>query len=156
MENLAPDSRNAVRAVILRNSKVLLLKKTGGARGERYALPGGAQETGETLPQALFRECLEEIGARVEIGPLIHVADTFKKRDTDPPGIRHVIEFLFLCRVADDYEARNGSKPDRSQVGVVWVAQSELASLPMFPGSLSHWLPLSLDAGAKVYLGVLQ
>ena len=46
MENLTPYIRNAVRAVIVRDDQLLLLKQTGGDLGERYALPGGAQNQG--------------------------------------------------------------------------------------------------------------
>ena len=53
MENLTPQIRNAVRAVILRDDRILLLRKSGGEQGERFALPGGAQDLGETLRQAL-------------------------------------------------------------------------------------------------------
>jgi len=156
MENLTPDIRNAVRAVIVRNDQLLLLRKSGGERGERYALPGGAQNPGETLAQALNRECLEEIGAAVEILALMNVADHFKARATDPPGTRQMVEFLFRCSVPDDYVARNGSKPDRSQLDVVWVDLADLAAAPLDPASLSHWLPLGIQRAAAVYLGLLE
>jgi ADP-ribose pyrophosphatase YjhB (NUDIX family) len=156
MENLTPDIRNAVRAVIVRNDQLLLLKKSGGERGERYALPGGAQNPGETLAQALNRECLEEIGSAVEILALMNVADHFKARATDPPSTRHMVEFLFRCSVPDDYVAHNGSKPDRSQLDVVWVDLADLAQAPLDPASLSHWLPLGIQRTAAVYLGTLD
>ena len=160
MENLTPDIRNAVRAVIVRNDQLLMLKKTGGDRGERYALPGGAQNPGETLAQALQRECIEEIGTAVEILALTNVGDHFKKRETDPPGTRHIVEFLFRCAVADDYVAHNGSKPDRSQVDVVWVNPANLAEMPLYPESLSDCLfegilhDNALYSG--VYLGIME
>jgi 8-oxo-dGTP diphosphatase len=156
MENLTPDIRNAVRAVIVRNDLLLLLKKAGGDRGERYALPGGAQNLGETLAQALQRECLEEIGSSVEIGALMNVADHFKARETDPPSTRHMVEFLFRCTVPDDYVARNGTKPDKSQVGVVWVKLANLATMPLYPASLSHWLPEGILRDTAVYLGSME
>ncbi len=156
MENLTPDIRNAVRAVIVRNDQVLLLKKTGGDRGERYALPGGAQNLGETLAQALKRECLEEIGSAVEIAALMNVADHFKTRETDLPSTRHMVEFLFRCTVPDDYVARNGIKPDKSQVDVVWVNLAKLSAMPLYPESLSHWLPDSILRETAVYLGIME
>ena len=156
IENLTPDIRNAVRAVIVRNDKLLLLKKTGGDRGERYALPGGAQNLGETLAQALERECLEEIGSAVEILALMNVADHFKTRETDPPSTRHMVEFLFRCNVRDDYIARNGIKPDKSQVDVVWVNLARLAAMPLYPESLSHWLPEGILRDTVVYLGTME
>jgi 8-oxo-dGTP diphosphatase len=48
MENLTPDIRNAVRAANVRDDQLLLLKKTDADLGERYALPGGAQNLGTT------------------------------------------------------------------------------------------------------------
>ena len=156
MENLTPDIRNAVRAVILRNDQLLLLKKTGGDRGERYALPGGAQNLGETLAQALERECLEEIGSAVEILTLMNVADHFKTRETDPPSTRHMVEFLFRCTVPDDYVAHNGIKPDKRQLDVVWVNLAKLAAMPLYPESLSHWLPEGILRDTAVYLGTME
>jgi len=155
MENLTPVIRNAVRAVILRDEKILLLKKAGGERGERYALPGGAQDLGETLQQALDRECLEEIGTRVKIVDLLRVADFFKPRETVPPSKRHLVEFLFHCTVPGDYIAQNGVKPDKSQVDVVWVDVSDLPNVNMFPPLLREWLPAGADNGS-VYLGTIE
>jgi len=156
MENLTPDIRNAVRAVIVRNDQVLLLKKTGGDRGERYALPGGAQNLGETLAQALKRECLEEIGSTVEIVALMNVADHFKTRETDPPSTRHMVEFLFRCTLPDDYIAQNGIKPDKSQIDVVWVNLAKLAAMRLYPETLSHWLPEGILRDTAVYLGIME
>ncbi|MCP4766908.1 MAG: NUDIX domain-containing protein [Gammaproteobacteria bacterium] len=156
MENFTPDIRNAVRAVIVRNDQVLMLKKTGGNRGERYALPGGAQDLGETLAQALERECQEEIGSTVEIATLMSVADHFKTRETDPPSTRHMVEFLFRCTVPDDYIARSGIKPDKSQIDVVWIDLTKLAVMPLYPESLSHWLPEGILRDTPVYLGTME
>ena len=156
MENLTPDIRNAVRAVIVRDDQVLLLKKAGGDRGERYALPGGAQNLGETLAQALQRECLEEIGSAIEIVALMNVADYFKARETNPPSIRHMLEILFRCSVPDSYVAHNGTKPDKSQVEVVWVRLHDLAVTPMYPESLSQCLLEGILGDTTGYLGTLE
>jgi 8-oxo-dGTP diphosphatase len=45
--------------------QVLLLKATYGNCA--WGLPGGALEPGETIHQALLRECYEELGVNVEI-----------------------------------------------------------------------------------------
>lgn len=156
MENLVPPIRNAVRAVIVRDGCVLLLRKSGGERAERYALPGGAQDVGETLEQALIRECLEEIGTTVSVGALLHIGDYFKARDTDPPSTRHLVEFAFRCTVPDDYVARNGSKPDKSQIDVVWAELADLTAMPLFPKSLSSHVEAGLKGGAAGYLGTIE
>jgi 8-oxo-dGTP pyrophosphatase MutT (NUDIX family) len=55
-------SRNAVRAIILRENNILMvhLGKTG-----EYKFPGGGVEKNETIEEALKREVLEEAGYNV-------------------------------------------------------------------------------------------
>ncbi|MDQ0112559.1 NUDIX hydrolase [Paenibacillus harenae] len=56
--------RFGAHAIILNpNGQVLLLKKTYGDKG--WSFPSGSVEPGETIHQALYRECLEELGAEV-------------------------------------------------------------------------------------------
>ncbi len=154
MTELTSEIRNAARALIVRQEKILLLRKEGGGRGERFALPGGAQDPGETLKQALDRECMEEIGTSVDIGNLIHVVDFFKLRDTQPPTRRHLVEFLFQCTIPDDYSPHNGHRPDKHQVEVIWARLDELARLPLFPQYLSTCIPH--DADRALYLGAFH
>jgi 8-oxo-dGTP diphosphatase len=45
--------------------KILQLKSTYG--GDRWGLPGGCLEPGETIHEALIRECREELGAEINI-----------------------------------------------------------------------------------------
>lgn len=56
-----------VRAVVTRQDRVLLLRRTaGGTRGGAWELPGGKVETRDTdLLQALRREVHEETGLRI-------------------------------------------------------------------------------------------
>jgi ADP-ribose pyrophosphatase YjhB (NUDIX family) len=149
--------RNAARAVIVRNDQVLLLRKEGGGLGERYALPGGAQELGETLEASLQRECLEEIGSEVKMLSLLHVADYFKPRDTTPPSTRQLIEFLFLCEVPQGYQPGNGPRPDKHQVAVEWMALDRLPSIILQPRRLRELLQApGLAEALGVYLGVID
>ena len=156
MENLIPGIRNAARAVILRDERILLLRKNGGVGGERFALPGGAQDLGETLEQALNRECEEEIGTGVEILDLLHVADFFKARDTDPPSTRHLVEFLFHCRVPEDYTPRSGHHPDKHQVEVIWAPVGKLGEMNLLPKSLAGHLARLDAADRNVYLRTIE
>jgi len=156
MEAIIPPIRNTARALIRRDNNILLLRKNGYADGDRFALPGGGQDPGETLEQALSRECLEEIGTRVGIRDLVYVADCFKPRHTEPPGTRHLVEFLFECTVPDDYVPKNGHHPDKHQVEVVWARLDKLAGMPLYPRSLAPYLTDSRQGTGTVYLGVLD
>jgi 8-oxo-dGTP pyrophosphatase MutT (NUDIX family) len=156
MEPIIPPIRNAARALILQGDNILLLRKDGYEGGERFALTGGGQDIGETLVEALTRECMEEIGARVDIRALVYVADYFKPRDTDPRSTRQTVEFLFDCTVPDDYAPVNGSQPDKHQVEVVWARLDALAGMPLYPRSLAPYLADTRERTGTVYLGTMD
>ncbi len=156
METLDSQIRNTVRAVIIRNRQILLLLKEGGERGERYALPGGAQEVGETLEQTLIRECVEEINTEVEVGDMIHIADFFKHKTTPQPHVRHQLEILFLCKVPDGYQPQNGVHPDQHQVGVDWISLDELPGMTLSPLYFSEFLANIEQPASNVYLGTVK
>ncbi len=61
--------RFSVHAVILNDEgKVLLLKQTYADK--RWGLPGGGVEPGETIHEAIVRECKEELGVNVLVDSL--------------------------------------------------------------------------------------
>ncbi len=150
-ENLIPGIRNAVRAVISRDDSVLLQRKIDDNGTERYALPGGAQEHGERLTEALQRECEEEIGTRVEVIDLLFVGDYFKPRETSPPTTRQLLEFLFICSVDPDYQPQNGPHPDKHQVEVVWVPFDTLDGINLVPAGYVELL--RQQKSSRVYVG---
>lgn len=58
--------RLSAHAVILNSEgKILLVKATYGEL--RWGLPGGCIDPGETVHEALERECLEELGVKVDV-----------------------------------------------------------------------------------------
>lgn len=151
--DLIPDIRPTARAVIVQSQQLLVLRKEGYSQGTRYALPGGAQEPGETLHEALQRECEEEIGTQVDIGEMLHVAEFFKLRDSEPPTRRHLLEMLFRCEVPADYQPRNGHRPDRHQVAVQWMPLDGLLQLPLYPPYLRECITSLGEPQRTFYLG---
>ncbi len=154
-QGLEPQIRNAVRAVIVRDGAVLMQKKRSELKGEWYTLPGGGQDVEETLEATLIRECEEEIGAQVEVGELLTVADFFKQRETTYPSTRHVIEIYYACRLPDDYQPASGHHPDKHQVDVVWLPLQRLSEVSLYPRDLSRLLPQIVDGALRGYLGEL-
>lgn len=120
MVDLIPEIRIAVRALIVQGDKLLLQHKVYENGDERYTLPGGAPEPGESLEKGLIRECREEIGAEIGIQEMICVADLFKRKKLMTDTIQQQIEMIFRCEVPLNYTPRNGVKPDKHQVAVVW------------------------------------
>jgi 8-oxo-dGTP diphosphatase len=57
----------AVSAAILRDDKILLVRRARSPAKGFYSLPGGRVEFGETLHAALHREVLEETALKIEI-----------------------------------------------------------------------------------------
>ena len=52
------------------DGRVLICRRTGRLEG-LWEFPGGKLEPGETGEQALARECREELGAEVHVGPRV-------------------------------------------------------------------------------------
>ncbi len=130
--------RNSAKAIIVRDGRLLVTVNRGDKGGEFYILPGGAQNFGETLHEALQRECIEEIGTNVDIRDLVFVREYIGKHHEFAGFDRHVhqVEFMFLCAVTDDASVRQGTLPDPKQFGVKWIRLTELETAPFYPAAL--------------------
>lgn len=58
--------RQCVRVVIFKDKRLLLGKKFIGGVFSYYEFPGGGIDDGETIQQAVIKECLEEVGIKVK------------------------------------------------------------------------------------------
>ena len=67
--------RNSVKAIITHQGQLLVLEMRD-QQGPWFQLPGGGQNSGETLHQALTRECWEEVNARI-ITPAIKYVKSY-------------------------------------------------------------------------------
>ena len=56
----------AVSAVIVRDGKILIVRRARPPAQDRYTLPGGVVEVGETLIEAITREVEEETALSIE------------------------------------------------------------------------------------------
>jgi ADP-ribose pyrophosphatase YjhB (NUDIX family) len=155
MENKIIKNRNAVRAVIIEEDKILLLRKEDH-RGTRFALPGGAQDIGESLEQALQRECFEEINTNVEVTNLISIVEAHKTSSRVEGKRWHQIDFLFNCSVPQTYTPKNGLRPDNGQVAVEWVPLNKLSQLTLSLKSLPVILEKADFSVSNIYHGMRQ
>lgn len=64
-----------VGGVVWKDNKILLIQRGKEPGKGQWSLPGGHQEWGETVRQALAREVREETGLDVAVGALIDVVD---------------------------------------------------------------------------------
>lgn len=147
--------RNSAKALIIVGDKVLCTRNRD-LLGDFYLLPGGGQNHSETLAEAVVRECLEEIGARVEVGSLYFVREYISANHelAEFDDSIHQIEFIFSCTLSEPVNSRPSTAEDAMQTGVVWLPVTELSSYRFYPGSLIGPLQsFPPENFAQVYLG---
>ena len=146
--------RNSIKAIIIANGHILLTKNADN-EGVFYMLPGGGQEPGETMIDALKRECLEELGVEVVPGDIELVREyvgahhEFAEWDADA----HQVEFMFRCGIKDPPESPKPSMPDTWQTGAEWVPLARLGDYRIYPKILASAIRAEPTAGPPVYLG---
>lgn len=88
----------AVETLVLRNNKILLIKRTAKlSEGGKWALLGGFVDRDENLKEAVEREVIEESGYKVKDIALLTVRDNPNRPKED----RQNISFVFLCEAVE-------------------------------------------------------
>ncbi len=85
-------------ALILRDSKLLLVKRGAHPGYGKWSVPGGLVELGEKVQDAMVREVKEEVGFDVEMVKLTDVADTITL-DGDGRVQYHFVVVNFVARI---------------------------------------------------------
>ena len=115
-----------VGAVIWRDNKVLLIRRGKPPREGEWSLPGGEQELGETILQALTREVQEETGLIIQIVALIDVIDAIMP-DKGGDIRNHYTLIDFAARWVSG-EAQAGD----DATAVRWVTLEELSDYELW------------------------
>jgi len=104
---------------------ILLIRRSDN---DNWALPGGAMDLGESLPDAAVRETAEETGVEVEITGLVGIY-------TDP---RHVILYTSDNEVRQEFSVVFTARPvggapttSAESTEVRWFPAEEIGSLTM-------------------------
>ena len=117
-----------IGAVVIRDGKVLLIRRGVAPGRGLWAVPGGSLELGETLQQGAEREILEEITIRAR--EPIYAFDFFER---DPDGR---IRFHFvIVDLAADY-IRGDVKGADDALEARWLAPGDLDHLPVSKNTL--------------------
>jgi 8-oxo-dGTP diphosphatase len=118
----------AVSAAILRDGKVLVVRRARNPAGGLYSLPGGVVEAGETLAEAVKREVDEETSLTIEPVALAGYREVVA-RDAEDKVERHFVILPFAARwVAGEPKLNEELSEWR------WVDPAEVASMPTTPG----------------------
>lgn len=118
------DKRKTIRvvaAVVEREGRYLITQRRPTAvLPMLWEFPGGRCETGETDAEALAREVMERLGARVEVGQLISfVSHPYENYTVDL--------FLYECRLLDGELSRQAVNDFR------WVTSAEFDQYEFTP-----------------------
>jgi len=151
--------RVGVKAIVIHDGRLVVVKKDDPG-GPIYSFPGGGQEAGETLVEAVRREFREEVGHDIAVGPLLFLREYIGKNHeyAETDATVHVVDHLFLCRLHDPVAPFHPSAPDHDQAGVEWLPVARLADYRFFPRTLiPHLVALASDSDVAstgpVYVG---
>ncbi len=114
-------------------------------QGGTWGLPGGARDSHETPEQTAVREAHEEAGLRSE-----RLAVRAMVVTSEVAGIGGT-RWTYTTVVADARELLH-TVPNRESAEMRWVAEHEVAELPLHPGFAASWQRLR-TAPALVPLG---
>lgn len=85
--------RIGVYAVIIKDNQMLMVHTRSGSKNI-INFPGGAVESGEGFIEAVKRECLEELGMKVEIKKFLHSSKLLYVHDDFPDNYMYNLYFL--------------------------------------------------------------
>jgi 8-oxo-dGTP diphosphatase len=115
-----------VGGVVIRDSRVLLIRRgTEPLKGE-WSIPGGMLELGESLVEGVKREVLEETGLRIRPLEVVAVLDRIQK---NAKRVRyHYVIIDYVCR-----PARGRLKPGSDVLDARWVQRKNLPEYKITP-----------------------
>lgn len=148
--------RNSAKGIIISGDKILLTKNQDN-ECYFYLFPGGGQEHGETIHNALIRECIEEVGQQVEIGELLHIREYIGKNHEHSSFDFnvHQVEYYFICKIVNETDSnKEPTNPDSHQVGIEWIHINDLLQYRVYPKELIKYIIKHFnDVKSPVYLG---
>ena len=118
----------AVGGIVVRDGRVLLVKRGREPSAGRWTIPGGAVRVGEQLHEAVVRELREECGVEVEVGPVVEVLDRVVRDGTSRVQFHYVIIDYLARWVAGEPQAGSDA------AAVRWLRREEWAGLPLTEG----------------------
>lgn len=140
-----PSPRVATRALILHDNRLLLVNAFPGTRSDLWCAPGGGAKPGQSLPDNLAREVMEETGLTVIVG-----APALINEFHDPASGFHQVDIFFRCTITAGILSDTWRDPE----GVVnrrkFFARSDLdlGRIRFKPDSLAA---AAWDQGALLY-----
>lgn len=146
--------RYSIKAIIIKDNKLLVERcNTGGS--DWYKLPGGGQEWGETVVEALKRECMEELSIEVEPVKLLFIRDYIANNHEFVINHEnfHQVEIMFLCNVKDFSKLGNGTVLDGGYKGFEWLDLDDIENSNFYPATIRLYFKKINEIRETMYLG---
>lgn len=116
-----------VYGIYLENDKLLVINKNGGPYINRFDLPGGSLEEGESLTDAMRREFMEETGLKIEVLCNIGTVDFMLPWDwKNFTHVHHIAIFYSVNKIGGSLSEPVQFEGQDSD-GAVWVSPEELS-----------------------------
>lgn len=109
-----------IGAVIVKDNKVLLIKRAGDPGRGLWSIPGGLVELGEKIKDAVCREVKEETGLDVRVGEIADATEIIT-RDEEGKVKYHFVIVDFFAEVL-----RGELKPSSDALEAKWVEFKDL------------------------------
>ncbi|MBI4634248.1 MAG: NUDIX hydrolase [Deltaproteobacteria bacterium] len=122
--------RVGVGAIVIKDGKVLMVKRAALPNRNLWAIPGGMLELGETLQEGAEREIFEETSIRIKAGKPIYTFD-FLERDQQGK-----VRFHFLIVDLEAEYVGGEIRAADDALDVRWVTPEECQSLPISKNTL--------------------
>jgi 8-oxo-dGTP diphosphatase len=113
----------AVGAIVVRDGRVLLVRRGHPPSEGLWAIPGGSVELGETLQEAAEREIMEETGLTIRAGEPVHTFDVILRDAAGRVQFHYVIVDLLADYVRGEVHSGDDARDAR------WVTSGELEKL---------------------------
>ena len=109
-------------ALVIRDHRVLLVSRDS----QSWDVPGGRAEANEPITEAVRRECLEEAGVGVTVGPLCFTQETFF-----PAQNWRLVEMFFGCSLISGLPESSVRDEDGVTSHIKFFSVEEMLNLPI-------------------------
>lgn len=119
-----------VGALVIKDGRVLLVKRGVEPNKGLWSIPGGTLELGETLKEGAEREILEETGIVIEAGEPFYTFDFFERDEKGLVKYHFVIVDLLGKYISGEPNGGDDAQEAR------WIRPQELSTLPVSKNTL--------------------
>ena len=149
--------RSAVKVIVIKDEKILLIKYISESGVVYYELPGGGQEQFEEMEDTARREFLEETGLNINIRRFAAIAEEIFRDEALRryyPNYAHRIHHIYMADlISDDIRVEKDIVLDKNQIGCEWVPIEQISKIYLIPQQIREHFNEVINSNHPVYLG---